>query len=216
MLPAVPEKHVTKRILRVSTATDWPAVRWIGPLRTTIVATIAVSIGIAIYGPTGAFPFAVGTLFVGFADQRGEFDERVRGLLIAGLLVTFATFLGVLVSPNFVAHLVAAGIFAAFCGYIVLGGPRAALAGVVALVAFAAFSGTPEPFSEVLPTTLKVLISAAAMTTVIVVPMLAGRLGGLRTDVAVALRAQAFALRGMLGALTAPTSPASSSLSESA
>jgi len=201
MLAAVPEKHVTKRILRVSTATDWPAVRWIGPLRTTIVATIAVSIGIAIYGPSGAFPFAVGTLFVGFADQRGEFDERVRGLLIAGVLVTFATFLGVTVSPNFVAHLVAAGIFAAFCGYIGLGGPRAALAGVVALVAFAAFSGTPEPFSAVLPTTLKVLISAAAMTTVIVVPMLAGRLGGLRTDVVVALRAQAMALRGMIGGI---------------
>ncbi len=198
MLTAVPEKHVTKRILRVSTATDWPAVRWIGPLRTTIVATIAVSIGIAIYGPSGAFPFAVGTLFVGFADQRGEFDERVRGLLIAGLLVTFATFLGVSVSGNFLFHIVAAGIFAAFCGYIGLGGPRAALAGVVALVAFAAFSGTPEPLSAVLPTTLKVLVSAAVMTTVIVVPMLAGRLGGLRTDVIVALRAQAMALRGMI------------------
>ena len=201
MLPAVPEKHVTKRILRVSTATDWPAVRWIGPLRTTIVATIAVSIGIAIYGESGAFPFAVGTLFVGFADQRGEFDERLRGLLIAGVLVTFATFLGVTVSPNFVAHLIAACIFAAFCGYIGLAGPRAALAGVVALVAFAAFAGTPEPFSEVLPTTLKVLISAAAMTIVIVVPMLAGRLGGLRTDVVVALRAQAMALRGMIGGI---------------
>lgn len=201
MLAAVPEKHVTKRILRVSTATDWPAVRWIGPLRTTIVATVAVSIGIAIYGPSGAFPFAVGTLFVGFADQRGEFDERVRGLLIAGLLVTAATFIGVAVSGNFFAHIVAAGIFAAFCGYIGLAGPRAALAGVVALVAFAAFAGTPEPLSAVLPTTLKVLISAAAMTAVIVVPMLAGRLGGLRTDVVVALRAQAMALRGMIGGI---------------
>ena len=201
MLTAVPEKHVTKRILRVSTATDWPAVRWIGPLRTTIVATIAVSIGIAIYGPSGAFPFAVGTLFVGFADQRGEFDERVRGLLIAGLLVTAATFIGVAVSGSFLAHIVAAGIFAAFCGYIGLAGPRAALAGVVALVAFAAFSGTPEPLSAVLPTTLKVLASAVAMITVITVPMLAGRLGGLRTDVVVALRAQAFALRGMIGGI---------------
>ena len=197
----MPEKHVAKRVLRVSTATDWPAVRWIGPLRTTIVATAAVSIGIAIYGPTGAFPFAVGTLFVGFADQRGEFDERVRGLLIAALLVTTATFIGVGVSGNFVAHIVAAGIFAAFCGYIGLGGPRAALAGVVALVAFAAFSGTPEPLGAVVPTTLKVLISAAAMTAVIVIPMLAGRLGGLRTDVVVALRAQAFALRGMIGGI---------------
>ena len=197
----MPEKHVAKRVLRVSTATDWPAVRWIGPLRTTIVATAAVSIGIAIYGPTGAFPFAVGTLFVGFADQRGEFDERVRGLLIAALLVTTATFIGVGVSGNFVAHIVAAGIFAAFCGYIGLGGPRAALAGVVALVAFAAFSGTPEPLGAVVPTTLKVLISAAAMTTVIVLPMLAGRLGGLRTDVVVALRAQAMALRGMIGGI---------------
>jgi uncharacterized membrane protein YccC len=188
-------------VLKVSTATDWPAVRWIGPLRTTIVATIAVSIGIAIYGPTGAFPFAVGTLFVGFADQRGEFDERVRGLLIAGLLVTAATFIGVAVSGSFLAHIVAAGLFAAFCGYIGLAGPRAALAGVVALVAFAAFSGTPEPLSDVLPTTLKVLASAVAMITVIMVPMLAGRLGGLRTDVVVALRAQAFALRGMIGGI---------------
>ncbi len=199
MLPAVPEKHVAKRVLRVSTTTDWPAVRWIGPLRTTIVATTAVSIGIAVYGPKGAFPFAVGTLFVGFADQRGDFNERVRGLLIAALLVTFATFIGVSVSGNFLAHLVTAGVFAAFCGYIGVSGPRAALAGVVAMVTFAAFSGTPEPFSYALPTTLKVLIAATAMTTVITVPMLAGRLGGLRTDVAVSMRAQGFALRGMIG-----------------
>jgi len=197
----VPEKHLAKRVFAGSTATDWPAVRWIGPLRTTIVATIAVSIGIAIYGPSGAFPFAVGALFVGLADQRGDFDERVHGLLIAGVLVTAATFIGVSVSGNFIAHIVAAGIFAAFCGYIGLAGPRAALAGVVALVAFTAFSGTPEPLSDVVPTTLKVLISAVVMATVIVVPMLTGRLGGLRTDVAVVLRAQSFALRGMIGGI---------------
>jgi len=201
MLPAVPEQHVAKRVLTVSTATDWSAVRWIGPLRTTIVATAAVSIGIAIYGPTGAFPFAVGALFVGLADQRGDFDERVRGLVVAGVLVTLATFIGVSVSGSFLAHIVTAGIFAAFCGYIGLAGPRAALAGVVALVAFTAFSGTPEPLSAVVPTTLKVLVSAVVMATVIVVPMLTGRLGGLRTDVVVALRAQAFALRGMIGGI---------------
>ncbi len=201
MLPAVPEKHVTRRVLRGSTATDWSVVRWIGPLRTTIVATAAVSIGIAAYGPTGAFPFAIGSLFVGLADQRGDFDERVRGLVVAGVLVTFATFIGVSVSGSFLAHIVVAGIFAAFCGYIGLAGPRAALAGVVALVAFTAFSGTPEPLSAVLPTTLKVLVSAVVMGTVIAVPMLAGRLGGLRTDVVVTLRAQAFALRGMVGGI---------------
>jgi hypothetical protein len=160
-----------------------------------------VSIGIAIYGPTGAFPFAVGALFVGLADQRGDFDERVRGLVVAGVLVTFATLIGVSVSGSFLAHIVVAGIFAAFCGYIGLAGPRAALAGVVALVAFTAFSGTPEPLSAVLPTTLKVLVSAVVMATVIAVPMLAGRLGGLRTDVVVTLRAQAFALRGMIGGI---------------
>ncbi|MSX02456.1 MAG: hypothetical protein F2813_04755, partial [Actinobacteria bacterium] len=194
-------KHVTRRVLRGSTATDWSVVRWIGPLRTTIVATAAVSIGIAIYGPTGAFPFAVGSLFVGLADQRGDFDERVRGLVVAGVLVTVATFIGVSVSGSFLAHIVVAGIFAAFCGYIGLAGPRAALAGVVALVAFTAFSGTPEPLSAVLPTTLKVLVSAVVMATVIAAPMLAGRLGGLRTDVVVTLRAQAFALRGLIGGI---------------
>ena len=198
---AVPEKHLVKRVFAGSTATDWPAVRWIGPLRTTIVATAAVAIGIAVYGPTGAFPFAVGALFVGLADQRGDFDERVHGLLIAGVLVTTATFIGVSVSGNFLAHIVAAGIFAAFCGYIGLAGPRAALAGVVALVAFTAFSGTPEPLSDVVPTTLKVVVSALVMATVIIIPMLTGRLGGLRTDVAVALRAQSFALRGMIGGI---------------
>ena len=197
----VPEKHVAKRVFAGSRATDWAAVRWIGPLRTTIVATIAVSIGIVIDGPTGAFPFAIGALFVGLADQRGDFDERVRGLVVAGVLVTFAALIGVGVSGNFLAHIVAAGIFAAFCGYIGLAGPRAALAGVVALVAFTAFAGTPEPLSDVLPTTLKVLISAVVMATVIIVPMLAGRLGGLRTDVVVALRGQAFALRGMIGGI---------------
>jgi uncharacterized membrane protein YccC len=117
------------------------------------------------------------------------------------VLVTFATLIGVSVSGSFLAHIVVAGIFAAFCGYIGLAGPRAALAGVVALVAFTAFSGTPEPLSAVLPTTLKVLVSAVVMATVIAVPMLAGRLGGLRTDVVVTLRAQAFALRGMIGGI---------------
>ncbi|MBJ7343348.1 MAG: hypothetical protein JHC46_07165, partial [Solirubrobacteraceae bacterium] len=106
----MPEKHVAKRVFTGSTATDWSVVRWIGPLRTTIVATAAVSIGIAAYGPTGAFPFAIGSLFVGLADQRGDFDERVRGLVVAGGLVTFATFIGVSVSGSFLAHIVVAGI----------------------------------------------------------------------------------------------------------
>ncbi len=201
MLPTMVEEHDAKRILKVSTATDWAAARWIDPLRTTIVTTTALSIGIAIYGPAGAVPFAIGTLFVGFADQRGGFDERVRGLLITGLMITAAAFIGISVSSNFLAHIVVVAIFAAFSGYIGLGGPRAALGGVLALVAFTVFSGVPVPLSEALPTTLKVFVGAAAMTTVAIIPMLAGRLGGLRTDVAVALRAQAFALRGMLGGI---------------
>ncbi len=193
--------HLVKRVLKAAITTDWPAVRWIGPLRITIVATTAVAIGIAMDGPSGALPLAIGTLFVGFADQRGEFDERARGVLIAVLLVTSATLIGVVVSSNTLAHIVMAGIFAAFCGYIGLAGPRAALAGVVALVTFAVFSGTPTAISDGGPLVLKVFIGAIAMASAVIIPMLTGRIGGLRTDVVVALRAQSFALRGKVGGI---------------
>ena len=57
--------------------------------------------------------------------------------------MTVTTFLGGLVSDVLVLHLAAAAVVAAVCGFVGAAGPRAAMVGVLSLVCFTIFSGSP-------------------------------------------------------------------------
>ena len=185
-----------RRIAHALVNTDRAALRWGAPLRTALVAGLTVLTALVVVGPSFALPVGLGAFFVGLTDQRGDFADRVRGMVLATILLVLTTAIGLSVSSVVVLHLVVAGLVAAFLGYIGLAGPRAAMAGVVALVNFTVFAGTPEPISKVEPAVLGILVGCLLQVIAMALPLLTKRIGGLRTDISVAIRAEAFALRG--------------------
>jgi len=185
-------------------AIDRGTLRWLGPLRSTLVATALVLVSLQVADSATAVTVGIGAVFVGMADLRGGFADRMRGMVLTTLLLTLAAGLGLLVSESFPLHLIMAGLVAGLCGYIGLAGPRAAFAGVLGLVGFTIFAGTPVPLQAVMPAVLMILIGGAAQILFAALPHLFRRLGGLRTDISVAYRTVAFALRGREGGITSP------------
>lgn len=185
-----------RRIAQALVHTDWASLRWVAPVRTGLVAGISVVIAYELIGSSFAVTVGLGSFFIGVADQRGDFADRLRGMMLTLILVLLATAIGLAVSSSIPLHLVVAGLVAAFLGYIGVAGPRAALAGVLGLVAFTIFAGTPEPISAIPPALLGVLLGGGLQILLMVLPLFARRIGGLRTDISVAMRAVAFALKG--------------------
>ena len=189
-----------QRIAHALVNTDRAALRWGAPLRTALVAGLTVLAALVAVGPAFALPVGLGAFFVGLADQRGDFADRLRGMVLATILLVLTTAIGLAVSSLLPLHLVVAGLVAGFLGYIGLAGPRAAMAGVVSLVNFTVFAGTPEPISAIEPAVLGVLAGCTFQIAAMALPLLTRRIGGLRTDISVAIRAEAFALTGEEGA----------------
>ena len=188
-----------QRIAHALVNTDRAALRWGAPLRTALVAGLTVLTALVVVGPSFALPVGLGAFFVGLADQRGDFADRLRGMVLATVLLVLTTAIGLAVSSLLPLHLVTAGLVAGFLGYIGLAGPRAAMAGVVSLVNFTVFAGTPEPISAIEPAVLGVLAGCTFQIAAMALPLLTRRIGGLRTDISVAIRAEAFALAGEEG-----------------
>jgi len=185
-------------------AIDLGALRWLAPLRSTMVSTAVVLVCLQVADTATAVTVGVGAVFVGLADLRGGFSDRMRGLVLTTGLLTVATGLGLLVSDSFPLHLIVAGLFAGLCGYLGLAGPRAAFAGLLALVGFTIFAGTPVPLQDVFPAVWMILVGGLAQILFAALPEVLRRLGGLRTDISVAYRTVALALRGREGGIAAP------------
>ncbi|MFM8560760.1 MAG: FUSC family protein, partial [Solirubrobacterales bacterium] len=189
------------RIARSTVATDWAATRWIGPLRISIVATALALLAVELSGPPVAFPLAVGAIFAGLSDLRGNVGERLRGMFLTGVSISVAATVGVLISPSFPVQLAVTAVGAAICGYVGVAGPRATLAGLLSLVILIVFGGTPAPINDAVPAGAWMLLGSLIMIAVVFLPLLAGRIGGVRTEIAIAYRGQAFALRGRMGGI---------------
>ena len=63
------------------------------------------------------------------------------------------------------------------------------------------FGGTPAPINDALPAGGWMLLGSLVMIAIVFLPLLAGRIGGVRTEIAIAYRGQAFALRGRMAGL---------------
>ncbi|MFM7247951.1 MAG: FUSC family protein [Actinomycetota bacterium] len=182
-------------IVRSAVGTDWPAVRWVAPARIGVVTVVVMTVALVVSDAGDAIPVALGLIFAGIADPRGFFGLRLRAFVLATLGMAVAAELGLLVAGHALAHVAVAAVMALICGYIGLAGPRAALAGVLSLVMFAIYSGTPEPLGESFRTGGLVLLGGLIVTVAILGPLFLRRMGGVRADVAIAFRALGFAVR---------------------
>lgn len=198
--------RVATHILRTAESVDWAGVLWVGPIRAGLV--VAITFAVAIGQPAAVLPITIGSLLVALVDPSGTFGIRLRAMALTALTISAMTPVALLVSNSLPLHLAVAALVAFALGYIGIAGPRAGVAGMVGLVMFAIFSGTPEPIGDVVPTTIYVLVGASIQVVVMCLPTLFRRMEEIRSEVFIAYRALGYSLkrdaRG-IPALTAAT-----------
>ncbi|MFM8883922.1 MAG: FUSC family protein [Solirubrobacterales bacterium] len=198
------EDRLYRRVLRTSMTTDWAATRWIGPLRVALITGALAFAAVELVGGAAAFPLAIGAVLAGVCDPKGDIDERLRGMGLTAISVAAAAALGIVISESFPIQLAVTALVAALCGYVGLAGPKAAVAGMLTLVILVVFSGTPDPIGAALPSAGWMLLGSTVMILSVILPLFAGRIGGVRTDIAIAYRAQALALRDGEAGIASP------------
>ncbi len=148
------------------------SLRWLSPLRGAIVTTALTLIGLNVGGSAIGVPLAIGALFAAVADVDQVAGRRARTMLWITLWLTVATALGAIASAGLALTLLIAIPVTAVCGYIGVIGPRAAIAGVLCLVTFSAFTFTPMTPSGVLQAAAMVGLGGLIQTGATVVTTL--------------------------------------------
>lgn len=122
---------------------DWAPVSLVAALRCGAMVTVLLAWGVATDEVAPLIAGAIGILFVCVADPPGPEGRRIRTMAWFALWSTLATLVGGLAADTFVVHLVVGVAVAAIAGYGGAAGPTGQVIGMLSLVVFAVFSGTP-------------------------------------------------------------------------
>lgn len=163
------------------------------PLRSSVVILIGVGCAIGVGEPLATLPLAFGALFVQMDDPGGPFSRRATVMLWASVWMALATLVGGLVSNDFATHFVIAIPIAFVCAYASAAGPRASLTGVLCLVCFSIFSGTPIELLDSFTNAELLLLGGLLQTLVTISPWPLRRANGIRSDFAIFFRGLAHA-----------------------
>jgi hypothetical protein len=147
-------------------------IRWLNPLRGALIATAVTVAGLYFGGAAVGVPLGVGSLFAAVADVDQIATRRLRTMLWATLWLTVATALGGIGSLNLPTLMLIAIPVTAACGYAGVLGTRAAIAGVLALVTFSAFTFTPMTAQGIAQAALWVAAGALVQTAGAVITIL--------------------------------------------
>ncbi|MGI9187139.1 MAG: hypothetical protein ACR2J9_06415, partial [Gaiellales bacterium] len=199
------QRRLAREVTRATFAVDWAAVRWFSPLRGGLVCGALATIAVATDHMHAAVPLAVGAIFTGLGDPRGPFAPRVRILTLVAVVLGIAAYAGALIAGYGVWQVLASALVAALCGFAGIAGPRAAMGGVLVMVTFIIFSGTPTTDRSALETAILILIGGLCQAAVITLPLVSRRVGGMRESIAIIYRTLGFALRQGPQAAASPT-----------
>jgi hypothetical protein len=147
-------------------------IRWLSPLRGTIVTVLVTVVGLRVGGPAIGVPLAVGALFTAVVDVDQIPGRRARTMLWAALWLAVVTFLGGIASVHLVTIMLVAIPVALACGFAGALGSRAAMAGVLCLVTFSAFTFDPLTPEGALQAAVMVALGGLIQTGVTVVATL--------------------------------------------
>lgn len=121
---------------------------------------------------------------------------RTRAVAIVAVMNACAGVIGALVATTYGLHVFVAMLVSLICGYMGVIGPRAATAGMLALVVFIIFAGTVYVPADAPEVALLLLAGASLQAAVSFAPVLTRRLGAVRGDISVAYRALALTFEG--------------------
>ena len=137
------QRRVAEEALHACLRLQRANVQWVAGLRTGLLITLALLVGLRVGQVEVALSVSMGLLFVSIADCADSRRVRLRVMLWATLWIGVGVLLGGLASEFRVTHVFIALVIAAACGYAGALGPRAGLIGVLTLVLFAFYAGAP-------------------------------------------------------------------------
>lgn len=139
----MPSQAPRPRFVGMMVDSDFSRADWWDALRGTLVATVILLVLV----PTGridlALPLSIGAVFAAVAESGLPFGRRWRTMLWTTLWLMVAMAIAVSVSESVVLTILITAPVALVCGAVGYLGPRAAVAGLVSLVVFAAYAGVP-------------------------------------------------------------------------
>ncbi len=169
-----------RRLGRAVTDVDWAPVSLVAALRCGAMVTVLLAAGVAADEVAPLIAAAIGILFVCVVDPPGPEGRRIRTMAWFTVWTTLAALVGGLAADAFVVHLVVGVVVAALSGYGGAAGPTGQTIGMLSLVVFAIFSGTPVAMDAAVGDALLYGAGALVGGIVIALPGLAGRARGPR------------------------------------
>lgn len=190
----------TRALVRSSYQIDVSRIAVFSALRTSTLVIVVMAVPTVSGHPALGVSAAIGATFVGALDLGEPYPIRWRAMLWATLWTGGAAWLGGLVSDNLLIHVLITACVAFAGGYAGALGVHGALVGLVSLVVFVIYSGTPLPSTgDALQDGMAVAAGGLLATMVAVSAWPFGLFGGSRSSVAAAYRSLALAWRTPTG-----------------
>lgn len=178
------QRRVAEEALHACLRLQRANVQWMAGLRTGILISVALLVGLGVDRVGVAMSISMGLLFVSIADCADSRTVRLRIMLWATLWIGVGVLLGGLASEFRVTHVFIALIIAAACGYAGALGPRGALIGVLTLVLFAFYAGAPVVVDIALLDTAYFVVGGLITIAVNLIFTPPRRLGAVRSGIA--------------------------------
>ena len=182
------QRRVAEEALHACLRLQRSNVQWVAGLRTGLLITLTLLIGLATSRVEVALSISMGMLFVSITDSADSRRVRLRVMLWATLWISVGVLLGGLVSEFSLAHVALALVIALACGYAGALGPRGGLIGVLTLVLFAFYAGAAVVVDIALLDTVYFVIGGLITIAVNLLFTPPRRLGAVRTSIAHAYR----------------------------
>lgn len=130
-------------LVRLMVDFDFSRAEWWDALRGTTVATVILVTLVATGRVDMALPMSIGAVFVAVAESGQQIGRRWRTMLWTTLWLMVVMAVGVTFSDSVSLTILITAPVALVCGAVGYLGPRAAIAGMLSLVVFAAYAGIP-------------------------------------------------------------------------
>lgn len=134
---------VALNIVGLSVTVDLARVWWSKGVRTGLVVAVVTLVGLQWLPGDAAVSLALGAAFTGISDTTDPDRNRFAGLLLTVVAFSVAVCVGGGIADSDLGRIVGSAVAAAVCGFVVVVGPRTALAGVICLVLVVVYAGTP-------------------------------------------------------------------------
>ncbi len=152
-----------ERSVRNTLATDLAALEHVRPVRAALVILAALAYTYVNHDVRALLPLGLGLLFAAIADRGSSFRRRLTSMAGATIGITLGTALGCAVSSNQVLHIATGGFVGLLCGLVGVASIPAMTTGVLTLVIFTIFSGSPIDLFEWKANTVLMLLGGCIM-----------------------------------------------------